>query len=520
MGFFKNFIIKWLGFQPAEQRHIKVTESFTHDDYVKLNRVWYRADANELSQFYKALGSWGTNDSRFWTIVAPFGHSIRKIHTGLPSLMINKITSITVNDSLGIELDEEVHSEEQIALWDEIQKDNKLKKLVKDAVKDTLIDGDGAFKLSIDADISKLYPIVEFFSGERVNYEYKRGRLFEVLFKTTYYGGENKEYTLVEHYGKGYIHYELLDEKDNPVQLSILEETKNLVDVTFTGDFMMAVPLMFFESSKYKNRGQAFIDGKYDDFDALDEIWSQWIDAIRLGRAEKFVPEELLPRDEYGNRLPYNPITNQFYKLNKSMDEDKEQQPTTIQPSIESERFVLSWAQALDLCLMGLISPSTLGIDIKKLDNGEAQREKEKITGYTRDDLITVLEETIPQLVDVTFKVYNLMHSQAPIDYTATIEFGEYNNPSFEAVVETVGKAKQFRIMSTEEAVEQLYGDSKTDEEKALEVERIKAENSLAQEGAFGGMDNFFEENNQDKQKDEEGKEPGKEEEKKEPDKK
>ncbi|QVK17729.1 capsid protein [Mycoplasmatota bacterium] len=519
INYAKNKIQKWLGIIPAQPRHMIIRESFTHEDYVLMNRVWYRADPSELSQFYKHLGMWGTNDSRFWYVTPPTGKTIRKIHSGLPALMINMLTDITIDDSLGVELTEKEkdkpggdgHTQEEIDLWNEIQKDNSLSKVIKDATRDTLVDGDGAFKISIDSDISE-YPIVEFYSGSKVDYVYKRGRLIEVQFKTNYYDEKNKEYILVEKYGKGSIKYELQDDKGNKVDLNLLEETKDLVDVEYEGKFFMAVPLMFFESSKYKNRGQSIIDGKYDNFDALDEIISQWLDAIRLGRAEKFVPEELLPRDAEGNKLPFNPITNQFYKLNQSMNEDDEQKPTTIQPTIESERFLLSYTQFLDLCLMGLLAPSTLGIDVKKLDNGEAQREKEKTTMYTRNKLISALEKAIPVLVDLVLKTYDTMSKNAPGEYKATIEFGEYNNPSFEAVVETVGKAKQYQIMSTEEAVEQMYGDTKSDEEKELEVQRIKDENSFAQDnGQFGGMDNFFEEDieNDDEDKKREEEEPG-----------
>ncbi len=514
INYAKNKIQKWLGIIPAQPRNMVIRESFTHEDYVLMNRIWYRADPSELSQFYKHLGMWGTNASRFWYIVPPQGKTIRKIHTGLPALMINMLTDITIDDSLGVELDEETHTLEQIDLWEEIKKDNSLSKIIKDATRDVLVDGDGAFKMSIDTDISK-YPIVEFYSGSNVDYVYKRGRLIEIQFRTNYYDEKNKEYILVEKYSKGYIKYELQDDKGNQVDLELLEETKDLEDVQFSGDFMMAVPLMFFESSKYKNRGQSIIDGKYDDFDALDEIISQWLDAIRLGRAEKFVPEDLIPRDAEGNKLPFNPITNQFYKLNKSMDEDKEQTPMTVQPTIESERFLLSYTQFLDLCLMGFMAPSTLGIDVKKLDNGEAQREKEKTTMYTRNKLITALGKVIPIVVDAIMKTYDTMQGNKPSEYEASIEFGEYNNPSFEAVVETVGKAKTYRIMSTEEAVEQMYGDTKTEKEKEVEVQRIKDESSIAQDnGQFGGMDQFFDENEddeEDKEKDKkkEEEEPG-----------
>ncbi|HFL3547426.1 TPA: hypothetical protein ACG3PB_004009, partial [Clostridioides difficile] len=64
-------------------------------------------------------------------------------------------------------------------------------------------------------------------------------------------------------------------------------------------------------------------------------------------------------------------------------------------------------------------------------------------------------------------------------EYNPVISFGEYSTPSFDTVVETVGKAKSYGIMSTEMAVDELYGDTMSDEKKAEEVLRIKEENGL-----------------------------------------
>ena len=133
------------------------------------------------------------------------------------------------------------------------------------------------------------------------------------------------------------------------------------------------------------------------------------------------------------------------------------------------------------MCLQGLISPSTLGIDTKKLDNAEAQREKEKTTLYTRQTVIYSLQYCIEGLIDKVFKVLNLMQNEALEDTEAEVTFGEYANPSFESQIETVGKAKAQGVMSIESIVEELYGDSKSDEWKAEEIKRIKAEQGIAE---------------------------------------
>ncbi|MNJ60964.1 hypothetical protein D3C77_567300 [compost metagenome] len=158
------------------------------------------------------------------------------------------------------------------------------------------------------------------------------------------------------------------------------------------------------------------------------------------------------------------------------MAEDAKGQIDMVQPQILYEAFVSSYASTLDMCLQGIISPATLGIDLKKTDNAEAQREKEKATLYTRGKIIERLNDVIPQLVSIVMKVYDTMQNRSAGDYEASVSFGEYASPSFDSVVETVVKAKLGGAMSVEQGVEAMYGDTWTNEQKAEEVRRIKIE--------------------------------------------
>ena len=75
----------------------------------------------------------------------------------------------------------------------------------------------------------------------------------------------------------------------------------------------------------------------------------------------------------------------------------------------------------------------------------------------------------------------NILNQEALEDTEAEVGFGEYANPSFESQIETVGKAKTQGVMSIESIIEELYGDSKTDEWKAEEVKRIKNEQGITE---------------------------------------
>ena len=255
---------------------------------------------------------------------------------------------------------------------------------------------------------------------------------------------------------------------------------------------MMAVPLVIFSSNKWKGRGKALFDTKSDNLDALDEVISQWLDAVRKGRINRYIPEDMIPRDpKDGHLIEPNDFDNDYIAIGSMRKEDNGNKIEVSQPQISYEAYVNSYSCFLDLVIQGIISPATLGIDLKKNDNAESQREKEKITLHTRNKIVDVLTQVIPELVAAVLMTYDNMTGQAVGKYEPSVKFGEYAAPDFDSTVETVGKAKSYGVMSTEKAVDELYGDTMTDEDKAEEVKRIKEEQGLTEkeEPSVAGYD-------------------------------
>lgn len=480
----KRGIRSWLNVVPADPYGVQINELMDFELNAIRNRIWYRGDSNELEQMYQQNPDYA-DKYKFWACKCSPGMEMRKIHTGLPGLIIRILSSIVLADMNEFEFKDA----KQEMLWKEIEEDNKFPKKIEKALKEALYIGDGAFKVTIDTEVSE-YPMLEWYPGEKIEIVRRRDRVSEIIFKTAY-KDHGKTYVLNERYGYGYIINELyLNEK--LVDIKSITATENLTDYKFDESVILAVPLQIYESAKYEGRGGSIFDGKLDSFDAFDEAWSQWMDALRAGRAKSYIPDCLVPHDpETGMIIRPNPFDNRYFAADGDLREGQKNVINTDQPIIPHESYLASYVTALDLCLQGVISPSTLGIDVKKLDNAEAQREKEKATLYTRNAIVEALQEVLPQLVSACINSYNILNSKAVEDVEVNIQFGEYANPSFESQVETVGKAKTQGIMSIERCVEELYGDTLDDHCKQEEIKRLKKEQGLMEtdEPSVAGYD-------------------------------
>jgi hypothetical protein len=93
----------------------------------------------------------------------------------------------------------------------------------------------------------------------------------------------------------------------------------------------------------------------------------------------------------------------------------------------------------------------------------------------------------LQNLVDTVFKAYNTARLIPLEDLNIDVTFGEYANPSFEAVIETLSNPNT--PMSIEAKVDEMWGDSKDQSWKDEEVKRIKEQQGIVtmDEPAVGG---------------------------------
>ena len=508
---------------------------------LKEYNVWYDGDGDELLNFYTRENYIGFNyepfymrnkKNYFWAISSTEAQ-IKRTHSGQPRNIVDTLVNIMPFPLIS--------AGEDTKKLQAVVKESGLEQVYKDEqLPLTLVEGWGCWKINWDKDVSD-YPSVEYVSAENVDFIYKNGKIIGIVFKN-YYTSDKKRYLLLETRSIEWkpnsaaaegsegervlvITNELYElpmnmaatDDDTPlkkVDLKTVPELESVEERIEIGPFdkLFAVPCVLLgNTSRQWGYGRSIFTGKIDLFDDLDQALSQSSNAVRLSTPIEYIDEEYLERDKNG--LPKKPKAYDrkyvMMKGQKNGDGVATGQPVQItQPSVEFSRYSDHAVQILLQILNGILSPATLGIDIAKKDNAAAQREKEKVTIFTRNALINGEERILRSLMEQMLMAKEFMDTGAVSvhSYDISVKFNEFADDSFENKLEALGKAYDMEEISTDMYLNKLYGDTLSDEERAAEKEFLESARQARTEAysnADGGgantqgmIDNIFDRKN------------------------
>lgn len=484
---FKTLKIKKLNQNPNDDRFTYLgDEDIVRKQNLQEYKYWYYGNSNELLNFYTSFGTYGAaenpiynrNRAQYFWGINPEESNIKRVHSGIPHAMISTLVSII--DSPIIECAEEKEK------LDKIINNNALYKMInQQQLPLTLAFGDGAFKPIIDKDISET-PLVEYYTAEDVEFITKHGIIIGVIFKD-YYKFNNKDYVLLETRGvknqSSYISYKLYRlEKNNEVSevpLDTIPELADLEDFEIQGyNKPLAVPSVFFYDDLNKSRGRSVFAGKIDLFDDLDQSLSQRSQTCRVSTPVEYYPTDLLERTPGGRTILPSVYNRQYIAKDTAPNGDglNDSQIQTTQPNLNFAQYNEEQIAIVNMILIGYMSPASFGIDVSRKDNADAQREKEKTTIMTRDNIITAQTEICKNLCNQLLMLQEYMDTGKITlkDYDISVKFNDFANPSFESLSQVLTPMWNSGAISTERFVERLYGDSLSDEEKAKEIEELE----------------------------------------------
>ena len=381
------------------------------------NSVWYSGIEQDIAYFYKKEapsfqrhGEASESLNYFW---ADSDQDFRRIHTGFPQLISEKMVDLIIGNGYEIKVEQEEYQDD----LDEMLDDNKFNMLLSKAIETESWSGGVPFKMSYKPQVSE-YPIIEIWQPENYSNVVVCGRIVEDIFYIYYEKGSLK-YRLSELYGvdktKGaYIDYKLdklifttqgqQSDKGKWIEcpLSELEQTKGLKRIEFNGYFKR---LSLYKPNKLPNSefrysilGESDYAGSYSAFDAIDEIVSTMIQEFRDSKLNRYFPEEYVSKNFKGSP--------QFKKFEKdhviyadSASENVEKQKIVYdQGDIRIEKHIESYKMWVTQVLNNAgLSPLTIGVTgLEAIDSSaESQQEREKVSIRTRNKKIELWTEVL-----------------------------------------------------------------------------------------------------------------------------
>ena len=462
-----NFLFPYIQEQYSQKGELMPMQKLNNYEMME-KYLWYVGNENLLVDFYtsKRPDYIGTINAKAHYYYAKVRNDVRIIHSGIPKLVSK--TKARVLMAGGIEVlikegeDKDTDKDNTNRLYD-ILIDNDYKEQIKQSIRTRSWAGAFAYKIIYDAELTE-YPIWEVYSPFNFIVNKKKGRVVSIEFIEHINDG-NTKYELHEVYAKGSIDYVLYKVKKNSeleeVPLTTLEETAELEKIEWKEPIMMAGVL----------EGESDYDGIVSEFDALDETWSQLMDEIRNGRADVYIPEILLVNQGF------DPLRRKHIEMGTDEKEDGKNEVKFNQPDIRSEEYDKSLEKILGNILANVeLSKLTIGLDesIGANSSGDSITERETTTLRTRAEMIEewqpFLEKFFNTLLfaDDFFRVTKQKKNsnKRRTDYYVVATFGDYVKETKNERIEQATKMITADIIDPEKALDEVYGESLTQEEK------------------------------------------------------
>ena len=484
--FIKSKVLRMLGLAKLNGDPNNGRLTYINDDEairvekMKANKVWYLGDGDELLNYYTNQQTYGwaknpiyNRNKRqfFWGM--SINEMVKRVHSGIPRAIVDTISAIVGMPSI---------TGEDPRL-DGILDDNDFAFMLTQRCRPmTLVEGDGCWKVNINPELCDS-PLIEWYGSEDWGPICKSNVLIGAYFKSYYKSKDDKDYVLFEtrtkHPEGMAMEYRLyrLGKSDDlmPCQISEVPELEGLRDSLIQGaDSLLAVPLKYFFDPLHPNRGKSIYDGKLDLFDLMDEILTQAGQTNRVSTPVEYYPVDLLQRTRGGEPILPKVYNRQYVKVDSTPDGDgnMNNQIQVTQPDVTFDKYTQFYSDVLGAALIGVLSPSSLGIGIARDDNALAQREKEKQTIFTRNAIISKESKALEELFRCLLICKDYMETGVfkPTPYGMSVKYDEFANPSFESELQALGPAWAQGQISTERFVSLLWAGKLSDEEMAKEA--------------------------------------------------
>ena len=453
------------------------------------NYLWYKGDADLLMWFYTkgimqegsqqiAMDGFRRNYLDYYWRLSALEKGIKRTHSGLPKVIIDTLVKCLGKPNI------DTDNIARTKTLNGILKANNFNITNDKQLKMDAVIGDGSYIFTIRKSVSD-YPIIEYVDGRDCSFEYVGDTITAVIVCKRYevngcvYECYERRSTIKQADENGElkrmatIEYHLFERDTKKgykeVGLDYLEQTKGLRNVVYKNiDVMLAVPCMR-EMDVESKRGVSLFKGKIELFDDFDQNISQESSIMKAITPVEYIDSNLLDRDKEGNPVMPSAFGKQFvvYKGSENYNEAPNQ-INSVFHDVDFNRLNAESLETLNRCLTGLISPSSLGLEMARNSSDLSQREKEKITLQNVKILKEYETEILSKVGKLSLYCYDLMIDENAEfkDDVVNIKYRDYANPTLDAKIQAFKDAMLSGAMSVERYVSELYGDESKEIQK------------------------------------------------------
>ena len=543
------------GSPQTELRNLLISDPLTvRDRLLREYDVWYGANPDEILNFYTegmtfsfATEPWYGRNMRngFWARSSTEGDIVR-VHSNLARSAIDTLSSIIGRPTVSVSYPEDALSSTTVRNPEKGEMPAEYK-IIKDRTKrlNEILDANGFWDIydrqkqrtlalgwgcyKIDALPNSFdEPLITFYDANDVDFVKRGNRIISVIFRDWLIDAEGRRICVVETRtltAKGTVldircyrqmplgtggDASLTSLTDEEIeQIPALRGTNRTVIFEGCKD-LFAYPTMYIEEDSEMGQasnipGRSVLAGRICILDDIDQALSQKANAIRKSTPVEYFNTDFLERDPKTG-LPVMPHNfdrkyTSFHGGKTADGASTSTEPVQVtQPAVNFEAYDAAAVEGVKFFLHGWMSPATMGIDVSKQSTQESQREKEKITLFTKQKFSSRDQRALQALFKGVLCLDEWMHSNphkiTKLDYQVSVKYPDFADNSFEERLQILGDALNDGNISPQEYMHRLYmdelkGDDYDDELAYLMTVHnpAAANQQLNGGGAPGGMD-------------------------------
>ena len=489
-------------------------------------KLWYEGNINDILRYYKTAkdvmyGNTAHYTPSFMRLV-PVGFSVNiggatqpnnftVYHSPLANIISRAKSGLLFSTAPIITLQSK--SKERTKLYqdiiDQIVRENELPSLLQLASEYESYSGAVGFKPILDPEFSDL-PLVQVYPKEEMIVNRKYGKILSIVFLDTVIE-EDEKYILFSEYGRGYVKYKLVDERNKvEVPLDKTSETSGLVDLNFYDKDGNELDILLAIYKENKPGARSDYENSIDDFNAIDEAYSNMMNYIRKTSPKRIISESTLKKSDTGEVfVPSVYDSDLIIRWDNSPVDSKEvnetQSTADLNSSIQGYLATMGEIQRNVARTVGLSLKTIMGEDPSGANaSGDALSIRENIDLKTRDNMkidwtitINKLSKLLMILNTQEIKGYDIFVD--PFEELETlVEFYNPATPTFEQTVTEVRSLLDGGLIDLKTALYRLWVDTKLKSEEEVDAMYLILQGQFATEKEM--LDKAIEETEIDKE--------------------